>query len=271
MKKQVLSHWLRMIHLAKLADTIRFYFMFLKNLNKNRKFRKEFPGVVMPPNYLMYESFQMDRHKYFIGGEEDAQWIVDTVTPYIKLNSINLLDWGCGPARIIRHMPDILGPDNQYFGIDYNPTTIKWCKANIPGITFSQNEVNPPLDFQNDYFTLIYGISILTHLSEENQSHWSKELNRIIHPNGIVLLTTHGEAFKEKLTQKEIEIFDKNELVSRVNVKEGHRMYGAFHPPEYIKGVFENVGFQIVDHKPGRRIHESYISQDVWLLKKKDF
>ena len=269
MKKQELSAFFRRIHLARFADTIRFYLKYVVNFRKNNQFRKQYPGAPMPPNYLMYESFQMDRYKYFVGGKEDAEWVVDSVKSFIKLNSINVLDWGCGPARIIRHMPSILGDDNHYFGTDYNVKTINWCKKNFPNISFSLNGLKPPLQFGDNLFDLIYGISVLTHLSEENQWLWSKELNRILGDDGIILLTTHGEAFKELMLPEEIERFDKNELVIRKNVIEGHRMYGAFHPPDYMRDVFEKFGFIVADHLPGKRVHATFISQDRWLLQKR--
>lgn len=269
MKKQELSAFFRRMHLARFADTVRFYLKYFINFRKNNKFNKQYQGVPMPPNYMMYESFQLDRYKYFVGGREDAEWIIDSVKPFINLHYVNILDWGCGPARIIRHLPEILGSDNQYFGTDYNVKTINWCKKNFPAITFSLNGLNPPLEFANETFALIYGISVLTHLSEENQLLWSKELNRILTDDGIVLLTTHGEAFKEMMMPEEIVRFNKDELVIRKNVIEGHRMYGAFHPPEYMRRVFERSGFTIIDHLPGKRIHESYISQDRWLLQKR--
>lgn len=267
-KKQNISHFFRSIGLAKAADTGRFYISFLKKYLKNKRFGKLHPSEPIPPAYLMYESFQMDAERYFIAGREDAEEIVDAVRPYCKLTGISVLDWGCGPGRIIRHMPAILGDSNKYFGTDYNRITIEWCKKNLKGIEFSHNNVTPPLNFPFNHFGLIYGISILTHLSEENQLLWSKELERIVSHEGIVYLTTHGEAFKEILTDTERDLFENNKLVSRTNVKEGHRMYGAFHPPAYISNVFEKAGFRIEKHIPGKRVHQHYIAQDIWLLRK---
>jgi len=268
MKKQDISALLRRLHLAKIADYMRFYYVRIKNKNINKIFVNNNPGVKLPPDYLMYESFQLNYDKYYFDGKKSALVIIDCVKPYIDLKNISILDWGCGPARILRHLPSILGNSNKYYGCDYNHKTIKWCERHILNIIFLNNGLQPPLNYSDGMFNFIYSVSVLTHLSEENQYLWSKELYRVISGNGILYITTHGDAFKLKLTEDEIIRFDRNDLVSRGNVLEGHRMFGAFHPPAYIRNIFESVGFEILSHIPGKKVNESYISQDQWILKK---
>ena len=268
-KKEFIT-FIRQSGLSTLADNMRFQLMRLKNRKMNQEFIKSHPGIAFPPPYMVYESFQINYQKYYLGGREDAEWLVSLVQPYCTLEHCKILDWGCGPGRIIRHLPAILGDTNQYFGSDYNDKTISWCQKNIHGIVFSKNEIKPRLPFQDNEFDLIYGISILTHLSEENQYLWSEELYRVSSPNGIVMLTTHGDAFIEKLTPAEADSYHQQKLVLRNKSKEGHRTYGAFHPHEFIQNVFTSSGFRILQHIPGKRVHETYISQDVWILKKEN-
>lgn len=263
-----ISKFLRSLGLAWWGDYVRFLWMRFKNRRKNTTFKNHHPEAILPPDYMMYESFQMDYAKYYDGGREDAEWIISMAWPHANLTSGKILDWGCGPSRIIRHLPEILGDGNVYYGTDYNPKTIQWCKTHIQGIHYTVNEIDPPLPYAFGMFDLVYGISIFTHLSRENQQHWSNELHRIISPRGLVIVTTHGEAFMEKLTEEEQRIFQQGELVSRTKVKEGHRMYAAFEPPAYMRSVFTASGFRILEHLPGKRVHETYISQDVWMLKR---
>lgn len=267
-KTQLIS-LIRTSGLSSLADQIRYRVMRIKNQSKNKLFKAENPNIPLPPPYMVYESFQMDYRKYFTGGKEDAEWIISLTSPYSTLNHAKILDWGCGPARIIRHLPQLLGPTNKYFGTDYNAKTISWCKQYLGhSITFSQNELSPPLHYPADEFDLIYGISILTHLSEKNHYTWINELFRIISPTGVVMLTTHGDAFVEKLTSTEAATYHDHHIVSRSKTKEGHRTFGSFHPPAILRNIFEHCGFKVVEHLPGKRITASYISQDVWILKK---
>ncbi len=243
--------------------------MRFKNRKNNNLFKKAHLDIILPPPYMVYESFQIDYKKYFWGGLEDAAWIVSLIKPHHKVENIKILDWGCGPARIIRHMPALLGKTNDYFGTDYNPITIAWCSAQIKGISFSTNHLNPPLPYPENQFDILYGISILTHLSEENQSAWSNELFSVTADQGIVILTTHGDAFLEKLTTAEAVAYRSQQPILRDKTKEGHRTFGTFHPPAFIRSVFVASGFSILEHIPGKRVHESYISQDVWILIKK--
>ena len=45
---------------------------------------------------------------------------------------------------------------------------------------------------KDNYFGAIYGVSILTHLSLEDQRRWIEELIRIARPGGIIILSYHG-------------------------------------------------------------------------------
>jgi len=177
------------------------------------------------------------------------------------------LDWGCGPARVVRHLPDFVGKHCRIFGTDYNTATIDWCKNNVTNINFQLNKIAPPLVFEENFFGAIYGISIFTHLSEANHLAWYDELMRVSQKGCVLLLTMQGEAFRAILTGKERAIFDKGQLVTRGKVLEGHRVYSAFHPPAYVRELFGRDA-EILKHKPGIK-KDWGIEQDVWILRKK--
>ena len=81
----------------------------------------------------------------------------------------------------MRHLVDEL-PGSEIAGTDYNPDTIAWCRANIAGIRFELNGLAPPLAFDDAQFDFVYGISVLTHLSEAMQFAWFDELHRVTKP-----------------------------------------------------------------------------------------
>ncbi len=256
----------RALGLMHVLDKVKFQYQRIKNRKRNQQFKLKYPHVVLPPDYMLFESFKLDYEKYFVDSRDSVLWLVNTLVPHVQLSEKKVLDWGCGPARLTRHVPSLL-PDCTIYGTDYNPETIQWCKKNIPSVHFSGNNLNPPTHFENDYFDVIYGISIFTHLSFANHQAWFDELIRILAPGGIVLLTTHGIAFKQILTEKESDSFDKGNLIIRDKAKEGHRVFTAFHPPTYMTMLFEKHCL-VLRHIPGVK-KDWGIEQDTWILKKK--
>ncbi|HAD11462.1 MAG TPA: class I SAM-dependent methyltransferase [Saprospirales bacterium] len=248
-------------------DRLKFWVQKRKNSRRNARFAQQHPGVAFPPDYMLFEAFQLDYQKYLEGGKRTADWIKALLEKHASVQGKTLLDWGCGPARVIRHFPEMLGQGASVHGTDYNATTIEWCKGHIPGIQFAQNQLNPPTEYANDQFDFIYGISIFTHLSEANHQAWFSELMRICRPGGLVLLTTHGEIFRQKLTNTEQAQFARGELVVRGNVVEGHRVFAAFHPPSYMRRLYAEKA-EVLEHIPGGPKAWG-LEQDVWILRRK--
>lgn len=260
MIKSRISNILRLTGLMHASDRIRYHFHRLKMRKKNSSFLREHPGLILPPDYLMYESFLLDYQRYYENGRKTADWLAGLVGKHIKLDNADILDWGCGPARVLRHLPELVPEAKSYSGTDYNGKTIDWCRNNLAGIGFSKNQLMPPLSFPDESFDFIYGISIFTHLSEEAHNKWLSELTRVLRKGGVLFLTLHGEGFLEKLTDQEKKIFRAGNLVVRGQVKEGHRTYAAFQPPQFVKKWTK--GMKLLEHIPGAG------EQDVWILKK---
>jgi SAM-dependent methyltransferase len=243
---------------------MRYYLLYIRRMKVNNRFRNENPGLALPPPYLVYESFDLDYKKYYTDSRETASWLVDFFRKYKELKNASLLDWGCGPARIIRHMPALLDASCKIYGTDYNAQSITWNRANIPGIEFSLNGAHPPLSYPDNSFDIIYGISIFTHLPEDLHYSWFNELVRVSKPGAILFLTLHGNAFRTKLTQAEEEVFDAGKLLIKGNTKVGHRTYAAFHPEPFVKQW--TFAHTVLEHIPGEVIHEKP-QQDIWILR----
>ena len=263
--KKLIKRTLRILGLMLLADKLRFEWMKIKNCRVNRSFKKSYPQVVLPPDYLMYESFQLDYSRYYLNGKKSAIWMLDLIKPFKNFSNADVLDWGCGPGRLIRHLPDLIPEGHSFTGTDYNEKSIEWCTKNLSGIKFDKNELMPPLNYETDSFDLAYGISIFTHLSEAAHTNWLQELHRILRPGGVLFLTLHGVAFLEKLEKSEQETFRNDQLVVRGQVKEGHRTFIAFHPPEFVKRWSSD--FTLLNHIPGG-LENGQAAQDVWIFQK---
>jgi SAM-dependent methyltransferase len=252
--------------LMHLIDRMRFLFNQLRYYRKNKNFIRSNPDLKLPPPYLIYESFTLDYQSYYKDGLENAQWLKTVLSEYINFSNNNILDWGCGPARVVRHLPFVITENCKIYATDYNLQTIKWCRNNIEKVSFSHNKVEPPLSFNDNFFDVVYGFSVFTHLSEKNHWTWINELYRIIRPGGILLITTQGAIFKEKLTSKEKAIYLEGNLVERSKVKEGHRTFSAFHPVEYMEKLFLNR-WNVLKFIEGEKQNWGY-EQDAWLLQK---
>ncbi len=265
MNKGIWSNILRKFRLLYPADYLRFILSKVKNRAGNKRFAVENPGIILPPDYLMYESFRLDYNQYFYGGKETAEWIVGLLAKHVALENKNILDWGCGPGRIVRHLPALLGIAAHIYGTDYNKKSIEWCSASLLGIEFNHNAANAELPYPDNFFGAIYGLSIITHLSEAKHYQWLRELLRILEPGGILLLTSQGSNFRKKLTPAEAETYDNGLIVVRDKVKEGHRTYSAFHPVEFMQSLF--AGCDILEHIVPKPVDGS-TPQDVWIVRK---
>jgi SAM-dependent methyltransferase len=244
----------------QISDYFRYLWIRKENRKKNRAFRKQYPEISLPPDYLMYESFQLDYERYYINGKKTAEWLIALVQKHQDLKGAAILDWGCGPARVIRHLPGLV-EDGTFYGTDYNRNSIAWCSANFTDIYFHTNDLMPGLIYEKDMFGLVYGISIFTHLSKEAHEAWLNELIRVLKPGGILFITLHGNSFREKLTPAESSRFDSDELVIRGQVTEGHRTYTAFHPVKWVR--IWTLSLNLLEHIPG-----GDGEQDVWIFRK---
>lgn len=266
MNRGQISNLIRKFGLIYYTDLIRFHVQKTKNRKENRAFKTQYPEVKLPPDYLIYESFQINYMKYFIDGKDTACWLIAYIRKHTDLTGKRILDWGCGPGRTIRHFPELLGTTCEYFATDYNSKSIKWCSDNLPGIQFNLNALEARLPYANDFFDVIYGISIFTHLSEQMHFDWIKELYRILKPGGILFITTQSDNYIFKLTAEELERYQKGGLVVRGNVKEGHRTYSAFQPAAFMQNLVQNC--QIEEHVTPKPEAGKGIPQDIWIVRK---
>lgn len=268
MQRGHISNLLRKLRLLHFTDRVRYYMQRFENRKVNRDFKQKNPDVKLPPDYLIYESFRINYKKYYTDSREYAKWLADYFRKHIELKNKRILDWGCGPGRIIRHMPEVVGNGCEFYGTDYNQKSIEWCEKNLEGIHFHKNDLVAELPYEDHFFDVIYGISIFTHLSGQMHYDWYNELFRVLKPGGIMFLTTQGDNFKVKLTEAERKQYDDNQLVVRGKVKEGHRTYSAFHPEGFMRKLFANA--EILEHVTTPPGTGKAPPQDIWIIKKKD-
>jgi ubiquinone/menaquinone biosynthesis C-methylase UbiE len=273
MLRASLLQLIRKMGLSHTLDLIRYRMEKARNGADNRAFKQTNPDFNLPPDYLLYESFRLNYAAYQRTGLEAANWIHSHFAEHqTNLDTATILDWGCGPGRILRHLPEVFGSGGTYIGVDPNAASISWCRENLANqlsgnLTVEQSQLQPPLPLKEESVDLLYGISILTHLSELAHIAWITELMRVLRPGGMALLTTHGPAYQVKLTESERNEYEQNELVIRGQVQEGHRVFTAYHPPQKMREYFAAYA-EVLTYVPGQP-RSWGIEQDVWVIQKK--
>jgi len=222
-------------------------------------------GLPVPPSHLIVR----------VAGTPDAAWFLESGrlaaesirealgragTRIEELSSI--LDFGCGCGRVIRNWARL---DAQVAGSDLSGGAIDWCRANLPFARFETNGLSPPLVFADSDFDLVYALSVLTHLPEAIQYEWVDELRRVTRPGGLVLLTTHGERYLERLDPDERARFRAGELVVRWAEVPGTNLCTTFHPPPWIREHVLPRGFEEVVFVPEGATGNPH--QDLFLLR----
>jgi SAM-dependent methyltransferase len=177
----------------------------------------------------------------------------------------DVLDFGCGCGRVIRWFKGHRA--GAVVGSDYNPHLVEWCRQHLQGFTFQVNDVDPPLDQPDARFALVYAMSVFTHLDEDRQLAWLRELGRVTAPAGHLVVTTHGTRFWAALTPDERRRFDGGEtVIQKGQSRVGSNVYSTFQSGENFRALVDRAGLKVVDYVPwgayGGR------GQDLWLLRR---
>jgi SAM-dependent methyltransferase len=121
----------------------------------------------------------------------------------------NVLDFGCGPARILRWFAGY-SASCRFAGSDISRAALDWNRQHLPFGEFVENQREPPLPFAGQSFDLVYAVSVVTHLGEDLQFAWLQEIQRLLCPGGIAMLTVMGEELAAwKLAPEELAAFQR--------------------------------------------------------------
>lgn len=213
--------------------------------------------------------------RWLVAGTDDAAWFLEsgrramaTLLESLQRHGVpltashRLLDFGCGCGRVLRHLRHTPA---QLHGCDANPLAIDWCADHLPFARFAINALASPLDYDRDFFDVIYAFSVFTHLPQPLQQHWLEELHRVLKPGGVLLLSLHGDALVHQLSRAERADYRAGRLVVRLPALAGTNHCATFHPPAWVRTMLAGR-FEILDFQPEGAAGNP--PQDVWLVRK---
>jgi SAM-dependent methyltransferase len=257
------------VPLHALREKFAFAKRALGSARGNAAFRRLHPDFAVPPLYLLWDAQSYTEYeKYKSSGEQAATLYWDLIQRYVGPCADRILrvcEWGCGPARILRHLPGLAEGHPcrfQFYGTDYNSRSIAWCRRRLRDINFATNRLAPPLGVEDNFFDFLFARSVFTHLSEEMHYAWIRELSRVIRPNGVLAISTQGLAHRERLLEHERIRFDNGEFVVRGLAKEGKLNFSAFHSPTFVREKLLS-GFEILEHREGRGTQDLWIARNI--------
>lgn len=147
----------------------------------------------VPPNSSMRKtSSRTIKHYYTTGIETASPLATAALQQGVNLrDGANVLDFGCGVGRQLLHFTRNF-PKSNYFACDIDDSSIDFINRAYSQVDSHTSVFHPPLKYEDNFFDLIYSVSIFSHLSMEDIPPWLDELARITKPGGICLLTTEG-------------------------------------------------------------------------------
>jgi SAM-dependent methyltransferase len=192
--------------------------------------------------------------------------LIDRYAPQAQ----QVLDWGCGAARIGRYF----ATDSRFrlTGVDVDHVNVDWCRQTYGKQgAFSLIDPCQKTPFPDGSFDMAYGISIFTHLNRDSESFWLAELRRLLRPGGLAIMTIHGELaffkavndFWQYCTLIQDGFYDYGACPDlRVDGKQtiSETLYrNVFHTRPYLHSVWGQY-FDIVDVIPGgSTAHQDYV------------
>ena len=224
-------------------------------------------GLPLPPPKLLFRVTGTTEATWFLEGGRLAEKSIRAAlaragAPLKSLKAI--LDFGCGCGRVLRRWHSL---DARICGTDLSNSAIKWCRAHLPFVEVDVNRLEPPLAYDNASFDLVYAMSVLTHLPVKTQFAWRDELGRVLRPGGHLLLTVHGEAYFQHLTNEERLVYAEGGCVVRWGEAAGSNFCMTIHSPGFVRDRLAD-GWEFVEHVPRGALGSP--EQDLVVLRKPD-
>ena len=188
--------------MIEVINFLKFYYRLLRQNLLDQIFKKksELPSALLRKR--VHGSFCPE--SYLQVGENIFQDLLNLSKLNTKFDH-RILDFGCGPGRIARNF---FQQGVFVYGTDIDEEAINYCKKNFANGDWCVNDWTPPFKYKSNFFDFIYSVSVFTHINQELQRKWLKEVSRILKPDGIAVVSIHGKNCFGKLNREEISLIN---------------------------------------------------------------
>src|SRR5262249_54952545 len=218
--------------------------------------------VPMPPADLRFRVAGTDQAEWFdkCGGMTLASFERALTSLGKTLGDFrHILDFGAGCGPLIRHLVKRVPVQTKISAPDIDKPAIAWLGQAFPRVDARVNEGLPPLPFETHSFDLVLCFSVFTHLNEEYQDAWLKELRRVTRPDGLLLVTVMGQwnwndalAKLAGLENQEAEFLENGFCYTTRDGWSEHfpdYYHTAFHQPAYVRRHWAKW-FEVLEVRP---------------------
>ncbi len=208
---------------------------------------------------------------YLLGGATIYKRLEHTAARHFGDDFFNkgpVFDWGCGSGRVLRYFMHNKAI-REVWGGDVDKDNLSWCVDSFPGAELLALPLAPPTKLPSDFFKFIFGISVFTHLKEETQIEWLKELYRITAPGGGLIMSVRGDCslglgenpkLDDWVRKREKHGYLNVGVDSRINEQLDDKSYyvNCLQSRDYIKRVW-SAYFEVVDIIDAGGIHQDFV------------
>lgn len=121
------------------------------------------------------------------------------------------LDYGCGWGRMTRPFMRHFDLDRM-FGFEPHLLLATIARSLNPYVCVLAGGFTPDDSIPKDWFDLIVGWSIFSHLSRASFKEWLREISQVLRPGGVGVFTTWGLRFLQRLQAEKAELDEGKEI-----------------------------------------------------------
>jgi SAM-dependent methyltransferase len=148
-----------------------------------------------PPAALMHRTSGVDSDQQFAAHGAAILRALAAASPKPLSEYRDLLDFGVGAGRLARMFKGFKG---RYAGADIDAGVVDWIAGNLPWVQAVKTEPGRLLPFADANFNAVVGISIFTHMNEQDQFFYLGELRRVTRAGAMLFLTVSGARVLER-------------------------------------------------------------------------